>query len=118
MAGISMMGVGIGAALGTVAGGYIASKMTRTPANKRILYSGLIQFGAAFVLRKRFPSIALGLLGSGAVNVVSVAMTSTPNALLDGSRFTTAALPQPEANSMRTSGATTETTSAPYLIAR
>jgi hypothetical protein len=114
------MGVGIGAALGCVAGGYLASKMTTTPANKRILYSGIGQIAAGFLLRRRFPSIALGLVASGAVNVVSVAMTATPNALLDGSRFTADALPAPEAGSLRSSGTstTTSTTTMPYVFAR
>ena len=97
---ITIIGIGMGAALGTLLGGYIASKMTTTAANKRILYSGIIQIGVGFFLRKRWPGLALGMVGSGMVNVVSVALMAAPNALLDGSKFADAALPLPEANTM------------------
>lgn len=100
MAGITAMGVGLGAIGGALLGGYIASKMTTTPANKRILYSGGIQIGLGFMLRKKWPGIALGMIGSGAVNVVAVGMASSPNSLLDGSKFSTVALPAPEADSL------------------
>jgi hypothetical protein len=80
------MGVGFGAVSGALIGGFVASKMTATPANKRILYSGIIQMGAGFMLRKRWPGIALGMIASGAVNVVAIAMAAAPNSLLDGSK--------------------------------
>lgn len=99
-AGITAMGVGIGAVGGVLLGGYIASRMTTVPANKRILYSGLIQIGAGFLLRKKWPGVALGMIASGAINVVAVGMSAAPNALLDGSRFSTVALLPPEADSM------------------
>lgn len=97
---ITAMGVGLGAIAGTLLGGFIASKMTTTPANKRILYSGIIQIAAGFFLRKRWPGIALGMIGSGVVNVVSVGFMAAPNALLDGSKFSDVALPAPESNTM------------------
>jgi len=97
---ITVIGIGMGAALGTLLGGYIASKMTTTPANKRVLYSGVIQIAAGFLLRKRWPGLALGMVGSGVVNVISVGLMAAPNSLLDGSRFADAALPLPEANTM------------------
>jgi len=100
MAGITAMGVGIGAIGGTLLGGYIASRMTTTPANKRIMYSGVIQIGVGFFLRKKWPGVALGMIASGAINVVAVGLTAAPNALLDGSYFSTTALPAPEADSM------------------
>lgn len=100
MAGITAMGVGLGAIGGALLGGYIASKMTSTPANKRILYSGVLQVGLGFLLRKRWPGVALGMIGSGAVNIVAVGMSAAPNALLDGSKFSSVALPAPEANTM------------------
>lgn len=98
--GISIVGVGIGAALGTFLGGYVASKMTTTPANKRILYSGLVQLAVGFFLKKKYPGLGWGMIGSGMVNVVAVATMAAPNALLDGSKFADAALPAPEANTM------------------
>ena len=100
MAGITAMGVGIGAVAGAILGGYAASMMKQTPANKRILYSGLLQIGAGFLLRKRWPGVALGMIGSGAVNVVAIGFSAAPNALLDGSKFSSEALPGPEANSL------------------
>jgi len=100
MAGITAMGVGLGAIGGAFLGGYIASRMTTTPANKRILYSGIIQVGLGFVLRKKWPGIALGMIGSGAVNILAVGLASAPNSLLDGSKFSSVALPGPEADSM------------------
>lgn len=98
--GITAMGVGLGAAAGTLIGGYLASKFTTTAANKRILYSGVIQIAAGFLLRKKWPGVALGMIGSGVVNVAAIAMGAAPNALLDGSRFSDTALPAPEANSL------------------
>jgi hypothetical protein len=94
------MGVGLGAIGGAIIGGYIASRMTQTPANKRILYSGAIQVGLGFLLRKKWPGVALGMIGSGCVNLVAVGFSAAPNALLDGQKFTTTALPAPEAASM------------------
>lgn len=114
MPGITMMGVGLGAIGGALAGGYIASMMKQTPANKRILYSGLIQVGLGFLIRKRWPGIALGMIGSGLVNVVAVAMSAAPNALLDGSKFSDTALPAPEANSLTDLPQGSTLTPAPY----
>ena len=103
---ISLMGLGLGAALGAFAGGWIASKMTRTPANKRILYSGIIQAAAGWFLRKRYPSVAIGMICSGVVNIAAVAFSASPTALLDGQRFVTATLPAAEANTLRETSAT------------
>lgn len=97
---ITAMGVGLGAIAGALIGGYAASKMSTTPANKRILYSGILQIGLGFMLRKRWPGIALGMIASGAVNVVAVGMAAAPNSLMDGSKFSSTALPAPEANSL------------------
>jgi hypothetical protein len=103
---ISLMGLGLGVALGTMAGGWVASRMTRTPANKRILYSGVVQMVAGWFLRKKWPSVAIGMIASGAVNVVSVAFAASPTALLDGQRFVTTNLPAAESNSLRETSAT------------
>jgi len=108
------MGVGLGAVGGAILGGYIASRMTQTPANKRILYSGAIQCGLGFLLRKKWPGLALGMIGSGLVNIVAVGFSAAPNALLDGQKFSTTALPGPEAGSMTDIPAGATLTVSPY----
>lgn len=98
---ISVVGVTLGAAIGSIGFGYLISRATRTPANKRVLYSGVAQIVVGAILFRRLPSIGIGMMGSGAVNISAVVMSANAESLLDGSFFTTNGLPLPEANTQR-----------------
>ena len=113
---IKPINVVAGAGAGVLGGGFIASKMTTTPGNKRILYSGAIQIIAGWLLRNRWGGVGYGMMGSGIVNVAAVAFSAAPTQLLDGTSFfkptaTLSTLPTAELNSLNTVPLSTVTTS-------
>lgn len=109
MPAISKLGLGVGAIAATILGGYVAARMTKTPANKRIMYAAAINIGIGFLAFRKFPSVALGFIGAGAATMAPVLMSANAENLLDGSFFTREALPPPERDSLRTLSPTATT---------